>query len=66
MRPLGERLRPSRTVVSQHPHDLEPVPPIVEFDPSRFKLAADTTVVGALGGWPDLRLCCWSIWVSSP
>lgn len=47
-------LRNLGAVVSQHPHDLEPVPPIVEFDPSRFKLAADTAVVGALDGRPDL------------
>ncbi|MDH6134834.1 restriction system protein [Kitasatospora sp. MAA4] len=47
-------LRNLGAVVSQHPHDLEPVPPVVEFDPSRFKLAADTAVVGALDSRPDL------------
>lgn len=47
-------LRNLGAVVSQHPHDLEPVPPIVEFDPVRFKLAADTAVVGPLDSRPDL------------
>ncbi|GAA1988462.1 hypothetical protein GCM10009738_80620 [Kitasatospora viridis] len=47
-------LRNLGAVVSQHPHDLEPVPPIVDFDPARFKIAADTAVVGPLDSRPDL------------
>ncbi|MET8700061.1 hypothetical protein ABZW10_14500 [Kitasatospora sp. NPDC004723] len=41
-------------VVSRHPHDLEPVLPIVDFAPARFKIAADTAVVGPLDSRPDL------------
>ncbi|MFJ1793107.1 hypothetical protein [Kitasatospora griseola] len=41
-------------MVSQHPHDLEPVPPVVEFDSSRFKIAADMPVVGTLDSRLDL------------
>ncbi|WP_156178563.1 restriction endonuclease [Saccharothrix sp. ST-888] len=47
-------LRNLGAVVSRHPHDLEPVPPIVDFDPARFKIAADTAVVGPLDSRPDL------------
>ncbi|MFJ9776888.1 restriction endonuclease [Kitasatospora sp. NPDC101157] len=41
-------------VVSQHPHDLEPVPPVVEFDPQRFKLARDVAAVTGLDSRKDL------------
>ncbi|MGF1426441.1 restriction endonuclease [Kitasatospora sp. LaBMicrA B282] len=41
-------------VVSQHPHDLEPVPPIVEFDAKRFKLAKDVGAVADLDSRRDL------------
>ncbi|GAA1226846.1 hypothetical protein GCM10009665_16740 [Kitasatospora nipponensis] len=47
-------LRNLGAVISRHPHDLEPVSPIVDFDPARFKIAADTAVVGPLDGRPDL------------
>ncbi|WP_329491788.1 restriction endonuclease [Kitasatospora sp. NBC_01246] len=47
-------LRALGAVVSQHPHDLEPVPPIVEFDPQRFKLAKDVGAVAGLDSRTDL------------
>ncbi|WP_051731566.1 restriction endonuclease [Kitasatospora phosalacinea] len=47
-------LRTPGAVVSRHPHDLEPVPPIVDFDPARFKITADTAAAGPLDSRPDL------------
>ncbi|MGW7441958.1 restriction endonuclease [Kitasatospora sp. NPDC054795] len=47
-------LRALGAVVSQHPHDLEPVPPIVEFAPQRFKLAKDVGAVAGLDSRTDL------------
>lgn len=47
-------LRSLGAVVSKHPYDLEPVPPVVEFDPSRYKLTEDASVVAGLDSRPDL------------
>ncbi|MED7950360.1 restriction endonuclease, partial [Streptomyces sp. BE303] len=40
--------------VSKHPHDLEPVTPIVEADLSRYRIITDTAVVATLDSRPDL------------
>jgi restriction system protein len=40
--------------VSEHPHDLEPVPPVVEIDLSRYRLTADAAAVTGLDSRPDL------------
>ncbi|WP_327074394.1 restriction endonuclease [Kitasatospora purpeofusca] len=40
--------------VSKHPHDLEPVTPIVEADLSRYRITTDTAVVATLDSRPDL------------
>lgn len=40
--------------VSQHPHDLEPVLPVVEIDLSRYRLTADAAAVTGLDSRPDL------------
>lgn len=47
-------LRNLRVVASRHPYDLGPVPPVVDFDPARFKIAADSAVVGPLDSRPGL------------
>ncbi|MGW5768763.1 restriction endonuclease [Streptomyces longwoodensis] len=47
-------LRYLNAVVSQHPYDLEPVPPVVTFDLSRYKLAPGRDVVAGLDSRPDL------------
>ncbi|QKW17712.1 restriction endonuclease [Kitasatospora sp. NA04385] len=47
-------LRNLGAVVSRHPYDLGPVPPVVDFDPARFKIAAEGAAVGPLGSRPDL------------
>ncbi|MET8680891.1 restriction endonuclease [Streptomyces sp. NPDC004647] len=49
-----ESLRYLGAVVSQHPYDLEPVPPVVTFDLSRYKLAPGRDVVAGLDSRPDL------------
>jgi restriction system protein len=41
-------------IVSQHPYDLQPVPPVVTFDLSRYKIAPDRDVVAGLDSRPDL------------
>ncbi|MDG5807514.1 restriction endonuclease [Streptomyces ossamyceticus] len=41
-------------IVSRHPHDLEPVPPVVEIDLSRYRLTADVGAVAGLDSRPDL------------
>ncbi|MGW1529171.1 restriction endonuclease [Streptomyces sp. NPDC002159] len=41
-------------VVSRHPYNLEPVPPVVSFDLSRYKLAPGRDVVAGLDSRPDL------------
>ncbi|MGW0314004.1 restriction endonuclease [Streptomyces flavidovirens] len=41
-------------IVSQHPYDLEPVPPVVTFDLSRYKIAPERDVVAGLDSRPDL------------
>ncbi|MGX4733120.1 restriction endonuclease [Kitasatospora griseola] len=40
--------------VSKHPHDLEPVTPVVEADLSRYRITTDTAVVATLDSRPDL------------
>lgn len=40
--------------VSKHPHDLEPVTPIVETDLSHYRITTDTAVVATLDSRPDL------------
>lgn len=49
-----QSLRYLNAVVSQHPYDLEPVPPVVTFDLSRYKLAPGRDVVAGLDSRPDL------------
>ncbi|MFG3032642.1 restriction endonuclease [Streptomyces sp. NPDC048253] len=41
-------------VVSRHPHDLEPVPPVVEIDLSMYRITADAGAVAGLDSRPDL------------
>ncbi|MFD7705417.1 restriction endonuclease [Streptomyces caelestis] len=41
-------------IVSQHPYDLEPVPPVVTFDLTRYKIAPERDVVAGLDSRPDL------------
>ncbi|MFE6872425.1 restriction endonuclease [Kitasatospora sp. NPDC057692] len=40
--------------VSKHPHDLEPVTPVVEADLSRYRIITETAVVATLDSRPDL------------
>ncbi|MBM9506812.1 restriction endonuclease [Actinacidiphila acididurans] len=47
-------LRGIGAVVSEHPHDLEPVPPVVEIDLSRYRITADAAAVTGLDSRPDL------------
>jgi len=49
-----QSLRYLNAIVSQHPYDLEPVPPVVTFDLSRYKLAPGRDVVAGLDSRPDL------------
>jgi restriction system protein len=41
-------------IVSPHPYDLEPVPPVVQFDLARFKLVEGMDVAAGLDSRPDL------------
>jgi len=47
-------LRGIGAVVSEHPHDLEPVLPLVEIDLSRYRITADAAAVTGLDSRPDL------------
>ncbi|WP_406858767.1 restriction endonuclease [Streptomyces sp. HUAS MG47] len=47
-------LRYLNAIVSQHPYDLEPVPPVVTFDLTRYKIAPERDVVAGLDSRPDL------------
>nr|BEK69111.1 hypothetical protein KPHV_63380 [Kitasatospora purpeofusca] len=40
--------------VSKHPHDLEPVTPVVEADLSHYRIITETAVVATLDSRPDL------------
>ncbi|MGW3185966.1 restriction endonuclease [Kitasatospora sp. NPDC001119] len=40
--------------VSKHPHDLEPVTPVVEADLSRYRIITETAVVATLDSRPEL------------
>jgi restriction system protein len=41
-------------IVSPHPYDLEPVPPVVQFDLAKFKLVEGMDVAAGLDSRPDL------------
>ncbi|WP_228924550.1 restriction endonuclease [Streptomyces sp. DH7] len=47
-------LRYLNAIVSQHPYDLEPVPPVVTFDLTRYRIAPERDVVAGLDSRPDL------------
>ena len=47
-------LRAIGATVSEHPHDLEPVAPVVDPDLSRYRITADAAAVTGLDSRPDL------------
>jgi restriction system protein len=47
-------LRRLNAIVSPHPYDLEPVPPVVQFDLAKFKLVEGMDVAAGLDSRPDL------------
>lgn len=47
-------LQRMNAIVSPHPYDLEPVPPVVQFDLAKFKLVEGMDVVAGLDSRPDL------------
>jgi restriction system protein len=46
-------------IVSPHPYDLEPVPPVVQFDLAKFKLVEGMDVAAGLDSRPDLLQMDW-------
>ncbi|MER6303693.1 restriction endonuclease [Kitasatospora sp. NPDC001539] len=53
-RPDPQCLHRLGAIVSKHPHDLEPVTPVVAADLSRYRIITDTAVVATLDSPPDL------------
>ncbi|WP_243639740.1 restriction endonuclease, partial [Streptacidiphilus pinicola] len=47
-------LRHLGALVSEHPHDLEAVPPVIEIDLDRYRITTDAAAVTGLDSRPDL------------